>query len=98
MKKTVYFKKLTVCLAILMGSLSISVNLYGQSIYHAYGSFCVGSTNVFSFSGPGSVTSWYIGGNYTIISSSGTYIQLQWNSPVSNTSITAYYSGGSATY
>jgi RHS repeat-associated protein len=96
MKKPGYFKKQSLYLAILLASLSLNNATYGQMVIHPYGSFCVGTMNVFAFSGSGSVSSWYVSGNGTILSNNGNSIQVQWNSPVSNAYVTAYYNFGSS--
>jgi RHS repeat-associated protein len=97
MKKPGCFKKQALYLAIFIGSLSINKVANCQTIIHPYGSFCVGSTNIFAYSGPGTVSSWYVDGGGTV-TNYGNTIQVIWNSSVSNIYVRAYYSGGSATY
>ncbi|MGN6213652.1 DUF6443 domain-containing protein [Parafilimonas sp.] len=56
--------------------------------------------NVFSFTGPGTVSHWaiYPADAYTIIDQSGNSIQVKWNSAVSNGGVDAYYNGGQVAY
>jgi RHS repeat-associated protein len=98
MKRLLYFRKQMLYAAILLMSLSMYNSTFGQTVIHPFGSFCVGTMNVFSYTGPGTVSSWSVGGNGTILSNSGSSIQVQWNSPVGNTYVTANYTGGSASY
>jgi len=98
MKRSFSFRKLVISLSILSGSLLLTAGSYGQTVIHPYGSFCVGQMNVFVYSGPGTVTSWYVGGNGIITYNSGGTIQVHWNSPVSNIYVTAYTTMGSASY
>ena len=62
-----------------------------QSVIHASGNYCVGVQNAFVFSGSGTVTSWDITGDYTVVSSSGNSIIVVWNAPVTAW-VTANYS------
>ena len=96
MKKSLLLKRQLICLFILLGSLSMYNDSQGQSVIHPYGTFCAGNLNAFAYTGPGSVTSWSVGGGGTIVSGGGTSssISVQWNSPVSGVSVTANYNTG----
>lgn len=95
MKKSLFSRKQII---LLIGFLSISSISVAQTVMHVYGSFCVGSSNVFVYSGPGTLNSWSIwgGASYTIETQGSNYIQLHWNSTVSSASVQAnYYFNGS---
>jgi len=95
MKKMIFCRKLYSYLTGLFFLLSSQA--IGQTVMHPYGSFCVGSSNVFTYSGPGSFSSWSVyGGSYTIESQTSTSIVVRWNSAVSGAYVTYnYYNYGS---
>jgi RHS repeat-associated protein len=89
MKKTFFSMKLV---SLLVGSLLLSFVSHSQTVMHVNGAFCVGSSNVFVYSGPGTLSSWSIfGGNYTIETQGSNSITLHWNATVTGASVQANY-------
>ncbi|MCY1022694.1 gliding motility-associated C-terminal domain-containing protein [Pyxidicoccus sp. MSG2] len=85
--------------------LLFNVNAHAQALIHPYGSFCVGQMNVFSFTGPGTVTSWSVSSGATLLSGGtpgASHIQLKWDSPAFGAYVNAYYNNngysGGVTY
>lgn len=89
-------QRYTVIALLLAGAFLLRpVTARSQSIQHVYGNPCVGLQNVYTFAGNGSVTSWSVVGNYTIVSSSSSTLVVVWNQPTSGASVSANYTGSS---
>ena len=80
-------------LFVILAGLTVSNSSLSQ-VQHVYGQFCVGSFSVFAYTGPGSVSSWYVSGGGTITNNYGNSIQVQWNSTASNVYVSANYNTG----